>query len=195
MSTQASFFIIFKFNDIWNSQTYMWILEGRSSSTNSNLRSYFSSACCSIQVMNWSISTNIFSNPLAVTDPDSDPGVRESEWTQWIKPCKIPHFSLTERTYQAPKHLISRTDSSWQSRGQRFDPAYLHQKGLFSYENKLFHNLFDAFDISPLFCAPSGCTHFSHTGYVSAVNLQRSQNGTQNAPASLPDWQARGRKK
>ena len=31
--------------------------------------------------------------------------------------------------------------SRWHSRGQRFDPAYLHQgceKGLFSYENKPF---------------------------------------------------------
>ena len=76
--------------------------------------------------MNWSISTNIFSNPLAVTDPDCDPSVRESVWTQWIKPCKIPHFSLTKRTYLTRKRSISRTDSSWQSWGQRFDPAYLH---------------------------------------------------------------------
>ena len=40
-------------------------------------------------------------------DPDSDPGVRESEWTQCAKRCKIPHFSLTERTYltqNAPYH-------------------------------------------------------------------------------------------
>ena len=40
--------------------------------------------------MNWSISTNIFSNPLAVTDPDSDPGVRESVWTQWGNPPQNP---------------------------------------------------------------------------------------------------------
>ena len=37
-------------------------------------------------------------NPPDCPDPDCDPSVRESVWTQWIKPCKIPHFSLTERT-------------------------------------------------------------------------------------------------
>ena len=36
-------------------------------------------------------------NSPARPDPDSDPSVRERVWTQWIKPCKIPHFSLTER--------------------------------------------------------------------------------------------------
>jgi len=30
-------------------------------------------------------------------------------------------------------------------------------------KTSLFHNFFDVFDISPLFCAPSGCTHVSHT--------------------------------
>ena len=65
-------------------------------------------------------------NPPNSPDPDCDPGVRESVWMQWIKPCKIPHFSLTERTYLTQKRSISRTDSSWQSWGQRFDPAYLH---------------------------------------------------------------------
>ena len=46
-------------------------------------------------------------NPPNSPDPDCDPSVRESMWTQWPKPCKIPHFSLTERTYltqNAPYH-------------------------------------------------------------------------------------------
>ena len=37
-------------------------------------------------------------------DPDCDPSVRESVWTQCAKRCKIPHFSLTERTYLTRKH-------------------------------------------------------------------------------------------
>ena len=37
------------------------------------------------------------------------------------------------------------------------------KKACFRLKTSLFHNLFDAFDISPLFCAPSDCTHFSHT--------------------------------
>ena len=36
-------------------------------------------------------------------DPDCDPSVCGSVWTQCAKRCKIPHFSLTERTYLTQK--------------------------------------------------------------------------------------------
>ena len=42
-------------------------------------------------------------------------------------------------------------------------PLISTKKACFRLKTSLFHNLFDAFDISPLFCAPSDCTHFSHT--------------------------------
>ena len=38
-------------------------------------------------------------NPPNSPDPDCDPGVRESVWTQWTNCCEIPYFLLTERTY------------------------------------------------------------------------------------------------
>ena len=67
-------------------------------------------------------------NPPDCPDPDCDPSVRESGWTQWTNRCEIPYFLLTERTYCTQNRQKSRTDISWQSWGQRFDPAYLHQK-------------------------------------------------------------------
>ena len=36
---------------------------------------------------------------LVCPDPDSDPSVRESVWTQWTNRCEIPYFLLTERTH------------------------------------------------------------------------------------------------
>ena len=42
-------------------------------------------------------------------------------------------------------------------------PLISTKKVCFLMKTSLFHNFFDAFDISPLFCAPSGCTHVSHT--------------------------------
>ena len=68
-----------------------------------------------------------FSESPAYPDPNSDPSARESRWTQWIESCEIPHFLLTKRTYCTKNLQKSRTDRSWQSWGQRFDPAYLHQ--------------------------------------------------------------------
>ena len=41
-------------------------------------------------------------------------------------PTKFRIFLLQNRRIRRKKCLISRTDSSWQSWGQRFDPAYLH---------------------------------------------------------------------
>ena len=38
-------------------------------------------------------------NPPDCPDPDCDPSVCKSVWTQWTEPREIPHFSLTERTY------------------------------------------------------------------------------------------------
>ena len=54
-------------------------------------------------------------NPPNSPDPDCDPSVRESVWTQWTNRREIPYLSLTERTYLTQKRSISRTDSSWQS--------------------------------------------------------------------------------
>jgi hypothetical protein len=42
-------------------------------------------------------------------------------------------------------------------------PLISTKKACFRLKMSLFYNLFDVFDISPLFCAPSGCIHFSHT--------------------------------
>ena len=42
-------------------------------------------------------------------------------------------------------------------------PLISTKKACFLTKTSLFHNFSDVFDISPLFCAPSGCTHFSHT--------------------------------
>ena len=54
-------------------------------------------------------------NPLVCSDPDCDPSVRESVWTQWTNRCEIPYFLLTERTYCTQNRQKSRTDISWQS--------------------------------------------------------------------------------
>mgnify|MGYP002337986643 CR=1 FL=1 len=79
---------------------------------------------------NWSYQYTGCQNTAAPPDPDCDPSARESVWTRWANCCEIPHFSLTERTDLTWKRLISQADRSWQSWGQRFDPAYPHQKRL-----------------------------------------------------------------
>ena len=42
-------------------------------------------------------------------------------------------------------------------------PLISTKKACFLMKTSHFHNFFDVFDISPLFCAPSGCTHVNHT--------------------------------
>ena len=42
-------------------------------------------------------------NPADCPDPDCDPSVRESVWTQWTNCREIPYLSLTERMYLTQK--------------------------------------------------------------------------------------------